>query len=58
MVTLPFILFELFPFELCASQKYVSPLQGRETYCFSPGVRLSVRLSIRLSVTNPVRSIT
>ena len=22
------------------------PLQGRETYCFSPGVRLSVRLSV------------
>ena len=29
---------------------YVSSLQGRETYCFSPGVRLSV--------TNRVRSIT
>ena len=30
------------------------PLQGRETYCFSPGVRLSVCLS----VTNRVRSVT
>ena len=41
---------------------YVSPLQGRETYCFSPGVRLSVRPSVCpsvcLSVTNRVRSIT
>ena len=26
MVTLPFILFELFPFELCASQKILSAL--------------------------------
>ena len=33
---------------------YVSPLQGQETYCFSPGVCLSVCLS----VTNRVRSIT
>ena len=37
---------------------YVSPLQGRETYCFSLGVRPSVPPSVRLSVTNPVRSIT
>ena len=36
---------------------YVS-LQGRETYCFSPGIRLSVRPSVCLSVTNRVRSIT
>ena len=29
---------------------YVSPLQGRETYCFSPGVCPSVCLSVRPSV--------
>ena len=34
---------------------YVSPLQGRETYYFSPCVCLSVRLSVRPSVTNRVR---
>ena len=28
---------------------YVSPLQGWETYCFSPGVRLSICLSQMVS---------
>ena len=36
------------------NENYVSPRQGRETYCFSPCVCLSVCLSI----TNRVRSIT
>ena len=50
------------PSPLQLVQYYVSPRQGRETYCFSPcvcpSVRLSVCLPVCLSVTNRVRSIT
>ena len=50
-------LFLYFSFE-CLHIYYVSPQQGRETYCFSPCVCPSVCLSVRLSITNRVRSIT
>ena len=43
-----------FMYKLSLPSELYLPLQGRETYCFSPVVRLSVRLS----VTNRVRSIT
>ena len=46
-------LFQIFGISMLVVN-YVSPRQGRETYCFSP----CVRLSVRLSVTNRVRSVT
>ena len=65
----PFMLYEISPSDqldqfislLRGLGRYFSlcpPLQGRATYCFSPGVCQFVCLSVRLSVTNRVGSIT
>ena len=53
MVTLPFILFELFPFELCASQK-LCPLYNLKTTeaIFTNFIQTSTNMSRRAECKN------